>query len=188
MALSLRPSFSLDLPVRARDVIDRLCAQLATAPMDVRRTREPGSGRDAGARDHDHVVLTVPASQQTFWSPWLTLDVTPRDDGARLHGKFSPHPSVWTGFAFGYLTLTVVCLVALVIAASSVLVPGAGQLWALWLAAGAALAMAGMWWASQLGQRLARAQMEDLRRELDHALRACGVITEARLIASGTPD
>jgi len=172
VALSLRPSFSLDLPMRARDVIEWLCAELETAPLHVRRTREPGSGRDARARDHDHLVLTVPTSQQSFWSPWLMLDVTPRDDGARLHGKFSPHPSVWTGFVFGYLTLSVVCLVALVIAASSVLVPGSGQSWALWLAAGAALAIAGLWSASQVGQRLARTQMEHLKRELDRALQA----------------
>jgi len=172
--LSLRPAFAIDLPLRARDVIERLCEKLATAPLDVRRTREPGSGRDASARDHDHLVLTVPAAQQHFWSPWLTLDVTATEHGSHVHAKFSPHPSVWTGFAFGYLILTVVCLVALVIAATSMLVPGSGQAWALWLAGGAAVAMTGMWWASLFGQRLARAQMEDLRREIDRALAACG--------------
>jgi hypothetical protein len=171
MGVALRPGFSVDLPLTSRDAIEKLCAQLATSPIVLKRTRVPGGGRDSDPRDEEHLVLTVPADQQHFWSPWLMVELSPRASGAHLHAKFSPHPSVWTGFAFGYLTLGVVFAVALVIVASVALLPGGGDpSWAVWLAGGAAVAMVGMWWASQIGQRLAHAQMELLRRELERAI------------------
>jgi hypothetical protein len=171
MGMALRPGFSVDLPLPSRDAIERLCAQLATGPIVLKRTRVPGGGRDRGPRDEEHVVLTVPSDQQHFWSPWLMIELSPRASRTHLHAKFSPHPSVWTGFAFGYLTLGVVSAAALVIAGSVALLPrGDSQGWALWLASGSGLAMAGMWWASQIGQRLAHAQMELLRGELERAI------------------
>ncbi len=171
--MALRPSFEVDLPCPSRDAIERLCGHLASRPVVVRRTRVPGGGSEGGARHEEHVVLTVPADAQHFWSPWLTVELSARDDATHLHGKFSPHPSVWTGFVFGYLALGIVCAVALVIAGSSALLLDGGQSWALGVAGGAALVMAGMWWASQIGQRLAHAQMETLRAELERGLDAC---------------
>lgn len=173
MSLALRPSWSVDLPAPSRAVIERLAARLAASPMQLRRARVPGGGgRDPGPRERDYFVLTVPDAQRRFWSPWLTIDVAPAGDGTAVHARFSPHPSVWTGFAFGYLVLGTVLAVALVIAASGTLVPGSGQGWALWLAAGVAAAMVAMWGAAQVGHRLSRAQMDELRAELETALAA----------------
>lgn len=170
VTLAFRPSFAVELPLPSHEAIERLGAALAAGRLPLRRTRVPGGGRDARPRDSDSLVLTIPAAEQHFWSPWLTIDLSPRGDGTHLFARFSPHPSVWTGFAFGYLGLGLVLLVSLVIAASSALVPDSGQAWALWVSLGAALAMAGMWWASQLGQRLAHGQMEELRQALDRAI------------------
>ena len=173
MTLALRPSFSVDLTRPSGEVIAQLARGLAAGPMHLRRARVPGGGRDAGPRRRDHLVLTAPRGQQRFWSPWLTIDVSPRGAGTQVHARFSPHPSVWTGFAFGYLTLGLVLAVSLVIAGAGMLVPGREQSWALVLAAGVALVLGGMWTASQLGQRLARTQMEELRGELERALAGC---------------
>lgn len=172
MGMALRPRVEVELPCSSRDAIENLYARLSASPLRVKRTRVPGGGRDSGPRDEAHVVLTVPAADQHVWSPWLTVELSPRGDATHVLARFSPHPSVWTGFAFGYLTLGVVFAVALVIAGSAALLPGGGQSWALWVAGGAALVMAGMWWASQIGQRLARAQMDTLRDELDRAIDA----------------
>jgi hypothetical protein len=168
--LALRPSFSIDLPLASRTVIDALCERLASGPMSFRRARVPGGGAERGPREHDHLVLTVPTTDRHFWSPWLAIEISPRGEQAHLFARFSPHPSVWTGFAFGYLGLGLIGAVAVVIAASSLLVPNSGQPWALGLAGGTVLAMGGMWWASQIGQRIAHAQMTALRAELDRAL------------------
>ena len=173
VTLALRPSFSVELSCPSREAIARLVAALGAGHVELRRSRVPGGGRDAGPRDKDFLVLTVPAAEQRFWSPWLTIDIAPLGALTRVHARFGPHPSIWTGFAFGYLTLGVVLAVSLVVAASGALVPGSEQRWAWWLAAGTVLALASLWAVSRLGVHLARTQMEQLRRELERALSGC---------------
>lgn len=170
--MALRPAFSVDVAMPSRALITELAKQLAAGPMSLKRTRRPGGGGESSAGDADHLLLTVPPPHQTFWSPWMTIEISPRGDGAHVHAKFSPHPSVWTGFAFGYLTMTVVLAVSLVAAATTFIVPG-GQLWVLWISAAASLGLVGLWLSSVVGQRLAQAQMAELRTTLDHALAAC---------------
>ena len=176
MALAIRPSFSIELATASRDALPRLTEALGAGSMVLRRTRVPGSGRDDHqALDRDHLVVTVPRAQQHFWSPWLSIAVTPRGPGAHLFAQFSPHPSVWSAFAFGYLALGSVAVLALVIAGCGLLVRGVDLSWALWAAGGCAIGMAAMWWVSQTGQRLARDQMAALTAELDRALVASGL-------------
>jgi hypothetical protein len=98
----------------------------------------------------------------------LRIEVSPRDAGAHLVGSFSPHPSVWTGLMFARLSLGLVLLFALLFAGAQAMM-GAST-WPLWIAGGMALGQLAIWWASQVGQRLARAQMEALRGELDRAI------------------
>jgi hypothetical protein len=173
MSLALRPSWAVDLPCASREVVARLAADLGDGRLTFKRSRIPGGGVEHAERDDDHFLLSVPAGEQRVWSPWLAIDVSARDGGAHVFARFGPHPSVWTGFAFGYLTLTVGLVVALVVAASGAAVKGGDQTWALWLAAGLALAGAGLWGLSQLGQRLGAAQMESLRSAFDRALSDC---------------
>lgn len=174
MSLALRPSFAVDLGCPSSQVLERLFARLGAGPHQLRRTRVPGGGGERGPRDHDHFVLTVAEAEQRLWSPWLTVEVTPKGEGAHLFARFSPHPSVWTGFAFAYLTLSVVLLFSLVFTAALAL--SGGVPWSLFVSAGAALVLFGLWWASQVGQRLARGQMETLRAELTAALEACALV------------
>ena len=180
MSLALRPSFDLDVAMPARSALPALTAQLEAGAMSLRRTRVPGGGRaDERARERDHLVLTVPEAQRHFWSPWLTIEVSPRGGGTHLFSRFSPHPSVWTAFSFGYLGLGSITAVALAIAGSGMLVRGAEQPWALWVAGACALCMIAMWWISQIGQRIARAQMTTLAAELDRAVAAIGAAAPA---------
>jgi len=167
MTLALRPTFSLELARPSRDVLAQVYARLAVATVQLRRTRIPGGGRDV-AQEHDHFILTVQETERHFWSPWLSVEVEPRGGGAHVFGRFSPHPSVWTAFMFGYLLLAVVVMFALVFALA--LSMSGGSPWTLAIAGGASVVMVLMWWASQVGQRLARAQMESLRQVLEGAL------------------
>ncbi len=173
MSMVLRPRFELELACPSRDVIERLCSYFAGTSLQLKRTRVPGGGAERGPRHEDHLALTVPAADQHVWSPWLAIEVSASDSGTHIAARFSPHPSVWTGFAFGYLCLGMVCAVALTIVASGAMLENSGQPWAWWVAGGAAVAMLAMWSASMIGQRLAHDQMEVLRTNLDRAIDTC---------------
>lgn len=177
MSAAIRPSFALDLDCPSKVVLERLFARLSAGPHQLRRTRAFGSDRAAEGRDRDHFILTVAEQDQHLWSPWLNVEVKPRKGGAYLFARFGPHPSVWTGFAFCYLGLTLGLLLAL--SFSAALSMSGGSPWTLWLAGAIALAMLGLWGVSLAGQRLAREEMSELRAEFDAALRACGTVTEA---------
>ena len=168
MSLAIRPSFTVELTCTGRVALERLCAALAVGPHRLRRTQMFGGGGDAAARDHDHFVLTVAEAEQRLYSPWLTVEVSPRPSGAEVFARFSPHPSVWTFFAFAYLALSAVLLFSLCFAASQKMTGAPPH--ALWITGGAAVAMVLLFAAAQLGQRLANAQMAALRAALDQAL------------------
>ncbi len=157
----------------SRDAVACMAAQLAQGALHVRRARVPGGGAERGPRARDHFLLSVPPDAQRMWTPWLEIDVAPHDVGTHVVARFGPHPSVWTGFAFAYLTLAVGFIVALVVAASGTLVRGGGQPWALSLAAILAALGGGLWGLAQLGQRLGRDQMQAIRAEFERALAAC---------------
>lgn len=170
MGFAFRPGFSLDVDVPSRELVSRLAKALGAMPLQLRRTRLPGGGdSDRARRDHDHLVITVKPDVRHFWSPWLTIEVEPRGETSRLSALFSPHPSLWTGYMFGYLSLGVIMMFSLIYAGSAAMM-GGGALWALWVAGGAVLGAVGMWWASVLGQRLAGAQMDELHAALDRAV------------------
>lgn len=178
MSAALRPRFSVEVSCPSQVLLTRLFATLGRGPLTLRRTRSFGSRADVEepVRERDHFVLTVPDDQQHFWSPWLNVEVQPHGEGASLTGRFSPHPSVWTGFAFSYLALVMVLCLSLSFAVALHLSGSAP--WTLGISAGALVVMAILWGASQVGQRWAHDQMRTLRAALDTALEDC---------ASGSP-
>lgn len=167
VSLSIRPSFAVELQRPSPQVIEELAAALATGSFPLRRARVPGGG-DSGRRDRDHLTLTVEPSEQRLWSPWLAIDVTANDGGTLIFARFSPHPSVWTGFAFAYLTLGVILLFSLMFAGAQAMT--GAVLWPLLVSAGAACALGALWAVTQIGIRLARGQMEALHAALDRAI------------------
>lgn len=170
MGFAFRPGFSIDVDVPSGDLVERLDGSLRGMPLQLRRTRLPGGGADERARrQRDHLVLTVLPDARHFWSPWLTVEVEPKGTGAKVSAIFSPHPSLWTGYMFGYLSLSVIAMFSLIFA-GSVAMTGGSSLWSLWVAGGAVLGVVGMWWASQIGQRLAATQMDELHAALDRAV------------------
>ena len=166
--MRLRPTFRVHRPEPYAQVAGRLRAQLHGAQLDAKWARTPGS-HDSGLRDEcDHIIVCLRAPWRHFWSPWLHLEVQGDEAGTRIDGRFSPHPSVWSGFAFAYLALSVVAFFALVFASAQLLLGTAP--WAAGIALGCVGVGAGMWWAAQVGQGLASAQMELLRAAFDEAL------------------
>ncbi|MFN0246422.1 MAG: hypothetical protein ACKV2T_05915 [Kofleriaceae bacterium] len=170
MAFSFRPGFSVDVAVASDELVDRLATTLVTMPVQLRRTRVPGGGAETSRQHRDHLIITVPADKRHFWSPWLTVEIEPRSTGSKLSALFSPHPSIWTGYMFGYLGLGIVVMFSLIFAGSVAMTDGGGSPWSLWVAGGAVMCGIGMWWASSIGQRLASTQMDDLRTALENSI------------------
>jgi hypothetical protein len=157
----MRPTFEVPLTVAADVFLARLRDELhrANPPLSWQVFRR-------------HAVATVATAHRKSWSPYLNLEVTDGgDEGgiATVHGRFSPHPSVWTGIMALYGVL--------VMAALGAAMTGIAQLslgrppWAL-LALPAAAAAAGLvFTAAVIGQRLGGEQMTMLRAVVDRAAR-----------------
>lgn len=170
MSLELRPTFTRGLDEPTGVVLRRLRARMEAPHVQVRWARRPGGGGSTSTReDQDHVVLCMDQDQRHFWSPWLSLDIQAHEGTTHLYGRFSPHPSVWTGFAFCYLTLTAIGFFSLIFAWASQ-ISGSGKPAVGLIAPLCAVIAFSLWWASQLGQRLARDQMLILRACVDAAL------------------
>jgi hypothetical protein len=159
----MRPTFNLRVGSSPDGVINSLRNLID-------RAGGPFTGKVIGR----HIVLTVRAEDRHFWSPWLEIEVTGAGNSdanpgagnaAELRGRFTPHPSIWTGFAFSYLALIVLALFAGVWGLSQWLIDQRPT--ALWAALGCCVVMGLLWWSAQVGQRLARGKMEALREAVD---------------------
>lgn len=148
--VGLRPTFMLPWPFDATEAMRRVRHLVTTRPDEL----------IAQVTEH-HAMLAVPESKRHFWSPWLQLEVRTTDEGNFLFGRFSPHPSIWTGFAFSYLALGVLAFFSVILGLSQQftqqLTWGYGLL-VLWLAVAVTL-----WLVSQIGQRLSHSEMDALR-------------------------
>ena len=170
----MRPTFNLQVGMPPDGVITRL-----------RGLIDATGGRFTGKVVGRHIILTVRAQDRHFWSPWLEIEVTGAGEGgsganpganpgvnpgagAELRGRFTPHPSIWTGFAFGYFSLIVLALFAGVWGLSQWMIDERPT--ALWAALVCCVVMGLLWWSAQVGQKLARGQMEVLREAVAGAI------------------
>ena len=149
----MRPTFDVALPLPAEDAIDQMHKQL--------REEFRGCTQAAGRC----VDLYVPEAERHFWSPHLSVQVEEAETGSRLHGRFGPHPEVWTLFVFLYAIVGVLVLVGAGLGYSQWLLGRA--LWGFLLIPAAGLLAVALYVASRLGQKLGRAQMSDLRTRLE---------------------
>ncbi len=132
-----------------------------------------------------HAVMHMRPSVRHFWSPYLYLEAQRPDpddedgpDAPQIHGRFAPHPNVWTLFMAIYGVLGMLGLLGLMY--------GISQWWLDWtpwaLAAfPAAAALIGfVYGAAFIGQGLGASQMYELRSLLDDALEAPAAPPTAR--------
>ncbi len=92
-----------------------------TVPLDqtvvLGRFRERLTQPDAPCQGHvgrGELSLTIRQDQQHAWSPWVSLDVYPSQDGTTLRGHIGPAPHLWglfvaiyATFVFGFIAGTV---------------------------------------------------------------------------------
>lgn len=107
-------------------------------------------------------MLTHASGRRHFWSPWMHIELQEQADGVtELFARFSPSPSIWTGFMLSYIALITTAFIAGCWGCAQWLIGEPPVL--LWgvvvpVVIGCALA-----WFSRVGQRLARGEMEELR-------------------------
>ena len=115
-----------------------------------------------------HLVLAHMEHLRHFWSPWLHIEIEAHGSGSRVIAKFTPHPNLWTSFAFGYFTLGTTALFGACYAGAQMML---GQsAWAWWVALGAVAVMFVMFLFAKLGQKLAADQMRELSERLEAVL------------------
>jgi hypothetical protein len=168
MALELRPTFTVDLPESCAVVTERLRAALAASALITKWARLPGA-RPEQASEGTFVLIAPSENEQKLFSPWLHLSINRTETGTQLFGRFSPRPAVWTAFAMAYLFLACVMFFSAMVGVSMTMLNQPA--WPLWITGGAAALLAGLYVASQTGQRLAARQMEGIRGVIDQAIR-----------------
>ncbi len=111
-----------------------------------------------------HGELRIRKDERHFWSPCLSLQLETEGTGSDLHGQIGPHPSLWVGFAFVYITaMSAACfgLIFGLVQWSLDMAP-----WALWVVPAAVLICVILLGVSRTGQKLADAQMVMMNRFL----------------------
>ena len=125
---------------------------------------QPYRGQFAG----DHAMISIVESERHFWSPWMHLEVRVGDAGPTVFGRFSPHPSIWTGFMFSYLSIAVIAFFAAMFGVSQQL---SGQSpWAYYVIPGVLLLALILWFAAKTGQNLAQDEMKQMKARVEACL------------------
>jgi hypothetical protein len=125
-----------------------------------------------------HANLRLPRAQRTLLSPYLNLELREGDGQPALHGRFSPHPHVWTGFMALYGTLAMLGLTATMYGFAE-LTLGEGS-WLLLGAPVAALLIAFVYGAAVIGQGLTVDTMYRMRALVDAAVQTVASVPAGR--------
>jgi len=161
----MRPRFEFQLPVSREIWLDALQSALASDPSSLR-----------GQVFRKHAVVQMCTAEQTFWSPYLDLEVEDEPDGTAIRGRFSPHPNVWTMFMAVYILLGIIALGGL---SYGIVQYTLGQApWALGIAPAAVALFGFVYGATLIGQGLGAEQMYTMRSLVD---RACMNALETRV-------
>jgi len=164
-ATRLRPTFTLRLDLPREEAIQRLRSQLATS-----RSRDCWRGKGRWCEIH------LPQEEQKVWTPHLSLRLDHEGEGSSIFGRFAPKPEIWTFFMFLYVLVLFIILFGATFGyvqwASN---EPAWGLWAVWIG----IPVLGLiHLAAYLGQRLGKAQMEELKSRLDEVVEGLPVRTE----------
>lgn len=153
----LRPRFHLKLPCPPEVVIARL-----------RERIEASDQVCIWSLIHHHVVLCIPEKDRHYWSPILDLHIDKIPEGSHIWGHFGPHPNVWTLFTALYVSIGFTGFLSLMFALSQMM---AGELPLGLLGPPLALLAMGLLWLVGLaGQKMAQAQMLQLKQFFDQTL------------------
>lgn len=156
-SLKLQPTFTVDVPTGSEQTIAALRKAIA----------EPELCEHAMAAGTCFEFFIAPA-QRRFWSPHLSIQISPLDSGSQLYGRFSPRPEIWTMFMAIYGVVLILMFAAAIYGYVQWMLGAAP--WALILLPAGTVVIGGLHAASLVGQNLSADQMHLLRDRLDRAI------------------
>ena len=93
--VEMRPTFQLESEQSSSEILRRIEDSVAQHPDEYQGKFAMETG-----------MVSIHPTLRHFWSPWLHFHVQDMSSHRLLHCRFSPHPSIWTGIMFSYLSIT----------------------------------------------------------------------------------
>lgn len=153
----IRPRFQFRTKLSPDEIRKRISSNL-----------ERGDKKCYAVHVNHHIFLRINKDDLHYWSPQLDLTCDMDEEGTLVRGLYGPSPHVWTFFMFGYLALAVSALfIGMYGMSLHVLDQPSGILWGLPVLG---LLAAGLYIASQMGQKIGAEQTFDLHHFLEDAL------------------
>ncbi|MAY75116.1 MAG: hypothetical protein CMJ31_10440 [Phycisphaerae bacterium] len=162
---AFRPIFVIDLASDAESAVDAIRASV----------------REAGGRLHaswaqSHLILAQRREDRKPWSPWLHVDVREGPSGhggseaggSHVFARFGPHPGAWTGVVLTQIALVTIAFFAAMFAWAQHIMDRPP--WAWWVILPCAIVSGGLFGMAQVGQRLSRPQMRELRETIERGV------------------
>ena len=113
-----------------------------------------------GSIRHGFATLYLPAEEQHYWSPQLTLTLEETDAGSLLRGLYGPRPAVWTMFVFFYALIGFIILIVGILGLSYLTLDKPAGI--LWLIPVLVLIFLTLYLVAFFGQKLGHNQMVTL--------------------------
>ncbi len=126
------------------------------------------TGSFSGQYTDHHAMVSIVETNRHFWSPWMNIDIREQPQSRLVFCRFSPHPSIWTGFMFSYLALAVISFFAMMFGISQQL--ASQNPWAYFIIPGCAAVAGLLWVAAQAGQKLAHNEMRKMKAVIEGCL------------------
>ena len=136
----------------------------------VKKIEQALEQENASCKGGVHIMggtLSLPAEEQHYWSPQLSLSFEQTENGTILRGLYGPRPSVWGMFVFFYSLIGVGTMIVATIGFSKLMLGGSGKL--LWLVPVLVLIFLTLYLVSHTGQKVGKKQMITLHRFIEHA-------------------
>lgn len=182
----VRPTFSIPTELGSEEIIACLKAAFRSRPDEFQ-------GQFIG----QHAIIWIVESKRHFWSPWINLEIRETAEAneelstlvaleisdqpigqkrikREVFGRFSPNPAIWTAYMFFWLAIGVLVFFAAMFGISQQLM-GLTP-WAYWLIPAGFIVSLLLWLTSQAGQKLAYAEMEQMRGVVE----ACLEVSDAK--------
>mgnify|MGYP000004362715 CR=1 FL=1 len=121
------------------------------------------------------VTISLPADEQQYWSPQLTITMEETENGCLLRGLYAPRPTIWTMFVFFYSIIGFSIMTIGIIGLSNLSLNKSGAI--LWYIPVLVIAFLSFYLVAYFGQRMARNQMIRLHNFLEEST---GLVIEER--------
>jgi hypothetical protein len=150
----IRPTFTIPLTPGADEA------------MGMMRERLKGAGFEGCTRSKGRCAdFFVDEEERKIWSPHLSIQVEPSEEGSLLRGRFGPHPEIWTLFMFLYTAVGFLATIGLML--GFVQWQSGMDSWGLWGVWIGIPGLALLYGISATGQRLSAHQMDELKERVD---------------------